>query len=120
MQLENSLATSKERTEAHWAASIWTAIQEHLDGVKAPINRAIRDTPPPIPACDARFNHLLEERSGIVRELNRLEDLRARGSEPGREALAIEEFLRSSPYIDDDTAQRFRLRLEQAAAAAKS
>lgn len=114
MQLEQSLTTSKGRTEA-----VWAAIREHLDGLKAPINRAIRDTPPPIPACDARFNHLLEQRSAIVRDLNRLASLQSRGFEPGREAVAIEEFLRSSPFIDDDTAQRLRAMLDEALAAIK-
>jgi hypothetical protein len=105
MQLDQSLPASNERKEADWAAPVWAAIRDYLEGVKAPINRAIRDTPPPIPCCDARFNHLLEERSGIARELNRLEALRSQMFEPGREAEAIEEFLRSSPYIDEDAAR---------------
>ena len=119
MQLEQSLATSKGRAEADWAAPVRAAIRDHLNRVKAPINRAIRDTPPPIPACDARFNHLLEKRSAIVRDLNRLDSLQSRGFEPRREAVAIEEFLRSSPFIDDDAAQRLRAKLEEALAAIK-
>jgi chorismate mutase len=32
----------------------------------------IRDYPQPIPACDEHFNHLLEERARVARELARL------------------------------------------------
>ena len=32
----------------------------------------IASYPPPIPACDEQFNHLLEERDRISRELSRL------------------------------------------------
>jgi len=33
----------------------------------------IRDYPTPIPRCDAQFNHLIEQRDSLVRELRRLE-----------------------------------------------
>ena len=105
MHLDESMPASKEPDDADWAAPIWAAIRDHLEGVKAPINRAIRDTPPPIPCCDARFNHLLEERSGIARELNRLEAACSQEFGPGREAGAIADFLRTSPYIDEVTAR---------------
>ncbi len=108
MHLEQSFPASSDPVEADWSAPIWVAIRDHLEGVKAPINRAIRDTPPPIPCCDARFNHLLEERTGIARELNRLEALCAQEFEPGQEAGAIEEFLQSSAYFDEDTARTIR------------
>ena len=36
------------------------------------IQAEIRKYPPPIPACDAYFNHLLEERGRITDELARL------------------------------------------------
>ncbi len=116
MHLEQSLPASTDRMDADWTAPIWAAIRGHLEGVKAPINRAIRDTPPPIPCCDARFNHLLEERSGVARELNRLEALCAQEFEPGREAEVIEEFLRSSAYFDEDTARVIRDTLMEALA----
>ncbi|MDH3701593.1 MAG: hypothetical protein OEU46_09785 [Alphaproteobacteria bacterium] len=88
--------------------------------MKAPINRAIRETPPPIPCCDARFNHLLEERSGIARELNRLEALSSQDVEPGHEAGAIAEFLRSSAYIDADLAREIGESLKRERAASDS
>jgi hypothetical protein len=36
------------------------------------VREAIASYPPPIPACDEQFNHLLEERDRISRELSRL------------------------------------------------
>ncbi len=37
----------------------------------------IRATPPAIPACDAQFNHLLERRDALGRDLGRLDDILA-------------------------------------------
>ena len=45
------------------------ALETELDRVQA----EIRKYPPPIPACDAYFNHLLEERGRISDELARLD-----------------------------------------------
>ena len=44
------------------------SLEAELDRVQA----EIRKYPPPIPACDAYFNHLLEERGRISDELTRL------------------------------------------------
>lgn len=120
MHVDQSSPASDARRKADWTAPIWAVLREHLESVKAPINRAIRDTPPPIPCCDARFNHLLEERSGIARELNRLEALSSQDVEPGHEAGAIADFLRSSAYIDADLARTVRERLNEALAAPKA
>ena len=49
-------------------------LQAELDRVQA----EIRNYPLPIPACDAYFNHLLEERGRLTDELTRL-DAPARG-----------------------------------------
>ncbi len=51
----------------------------------------IRRYPPPIPACDAQFNRLLELRRSLPRELARLDRAAA------DHTITIEEFIRSSP-----------------------
>jgi hypothetical protein len=59
--------------------------------LKESVTEEIRGYPPPIPACDAQFNRLLELRQLLPRELARL-DLAA--DDP---SITIEEFIRSSP-----------------------
>jgi hypothetical protein len=43
-----------------------------LEEEKRRLDAEIRAYPTPIPRCDAQFNHLLERRAEIVRELERL------------------------------------------------
>lgn len=40
----------------------------HLDRQRQAVEQQIRAYPPPIPACDAQFNYLLEERDRLCRE----------------------------------------------------
>jgi len=82
------------------AEPVWTAIRGHLEDLKRPIDEAIRAYPPPIPACDAQYNYLLEQRDRIGGELRRLDAVRrsATGSRDPR--AAAEGFIGSSPCID--------------------
>lgn len=47
----------------------------HLEAEKAHIISEIRHYPPPIPACDAQFNYLLEKRDRISVEIRRLQQV---------------------------------------------
>lgn len=100
-------------------APVWRAIRALLVDVKMPIDQKIRNTPPPIPACDARFNHLLEERGRVARELNRLDAASAQGVSACRSLEAIEDFLASSAFIDDRAAADLRGALHEEFAALK-
>ena len=91
-------------------APLWADIRGRLEAERERISTAIRDYPPPIPACDVQFNRLLEERQDIARELKRLEALHpGRGGagpdESGADgkSTAIAAFLAACPFIDDDT-----------------
>ena len=75
--------------------------KHHLESRRRPIQDAIRRYPPPIPACDAHFNHLLEQRSLLSRELLRLEEAQRRGCS----GQAAEAFVRSCPCVDADALQ---------------
>jgi hypothetical protein len=44
-------------------------IRNLLEQQRVRIQEEIANYPPPITACDAQFNHLLEQRSQIAREL---------------------------------------------------
>jgi chorismate mutase len=50
---------------------------QRLEAERLRIQREITSYPAPIPACDAHFNHLLEQRAMICDELARI-----RASEP--------------------------------------
>ncbi len=69
----------------------WHSLQLHLEALKETVAEEIRRYPPPIPACDAQFNRLLELRRLLPRELARL-DLAANDK-----SATIEDFIRSSP-----------------------
>jgi hypothetical protein len=58
--------------------------------------------PAPIPACDAQFNHLLEQRRLIGREIRRLNDLAAAAV---AEQLA---FIEASPCLSEPEKQLLR------------
>lgn len=80
--------------------STWAEIESLLASRLAAVEHEIRQYPAPISACDAQFNHLLEERSSIPREL-----ARARAAAKVSESLseirrAVDEFIASSAYLD--------------------
>lgn len=91
----------------------WAMIKNHLSQRRDQIYEEIRAYPPPIPACDEQYNHLLEKRAKIVRELARLD----RAIEKGRTALVpaghVERFMQSSSDMDADIVQNVRGLLNQ-------
>lgn len=88
---------------------VWGALRRHLEDTRRPIQDAIRRYPPPIPACDAHFNHLLDQRSALSRELVRLDTVSQ--GDGGNSTGAIKEFIRSSPCVDAETKQALLGRL---------
>ncbi len=92
-------------TERDMLEPIWTAIRGRLEKILGPINEQLRNYPPPIPACDVQYNHLIEERDRISRELGRL-DAACRVSLARSDPIeAIDAFSASSTCIDDEAAQ---------------
>lgn len=73
----------------------WTAVRCRLQTLAQEVAEEIRTYPAPIPACDAQFNHLLDLRRALPRELERLE---AAMREPG---ASIEAFIAASPCSAD-------------------
>jgi hypothetical protein len=99
------------RMDSDALVAIWKDIRSHLDRERARIFEEIRNYPTPIPNCDQDFNHLLEERSRMSQELDRVDTLSkesiVRGSrEP------VDEFIRSSAFIDDEIRKAIRSRLK--------
>lgn len=81
----------------------WELLKQLLEARRRPIQDEIRKYPPPIPACDAHFNHLLDQRSALSRELVRLDSVSGRAG--GNGDAAVEDFVRSSTFLDDETAR---------------
>ena len=69
----------------------WDSLRLRLEALKETVAEEIRSYPPPIPACDAQFNRLLELRRLLPQELARL-DLAA-----NEKSITIEDFIRASP-----------------------
>ena len=92
--------------------SLWQQIKDHLDSERHRIVSEIRDYPRPIPACDAQFNYLLEERQRVGDELQRLEA--ARDGRTGQDAVTrVLEFVATSPYFTGELGQRIRTSLPE-------
>lgn len=66
---------------------------QQLEAHKAQLIREIRNYPPPIPACDAQFNYLLEKRDHLSLNLNRLYQLSSGAPLPDEDYHALEQFL---------------------------
>jgi hypothetical protein len=82
-------------------------VTDHLENERRRIYEEIGNYPAPIPACDAQFNFLLEERAGIVQELYRLKAL-------PKDVKSLDDFIISSDYIKGAAEQNMRSTLRQA------
>lgn len=72
-----------------------------LEQKRHKIAEEIRAYPPPIPACDAQFNHLLEERSKLSREIRELQEIEKDASTEKNNSSQLQHFLSASD--DDDS-----------------
>ena len=69
----------------------WREVKDRLQAQRAALNEEIAAYPAPVTGCDAQFNHLLAQRSGINLELKRLE-------EASGDAAALRAFMQSSDF----------------------
>ena len=89
------------------------AIRGYLEDIKSQIYEELRQYPQPIAGCDLQYQHISEERDRISRELGRLDDV-CRESFTRRDYIkAIDEFIRSSTYIQDEAEQKIRADLKK-------
>ncbi len=82
--------------ETRTTETLWLEVKTYLEEKKYLINEEIINYPPPIPACDAQFNYLLEERARLTAELNRLQDLTEQELNDAETARLWQELLTSS------------------------
>ena len=71
----------------------WQALEADLQRLKQAVAAEIHAYPAPIPACDAHYNDLLEQRRKLSAELARLTSVRAASD------ASVADFLAASPYL---------------------
>jgi hypothetical protein len=83
-------------------------VEEHLERERRRIASEITSYPSPIPACDAQFNYLLEQRERVAQDLQLLATL-TRTDLPGRDVVAhVVELLTRSPFVGAELEQSLR------------
>ncbi len=75
------------------ADSDWDALRARLAQTQEAVAAEINAYPPPIPACDAQFDHLLERRAALSGALARLDAARKDGTG------TLEDFLAATPGL---------------------
>lgn len=80
-------------------AQQWQQIQRRLRERQAAIITEIRSYPPPIPACDAQFNYLLEQRTAIRQELRRAELLAQENHSQTDPGQTLADFVEASSFL---------------------
>jgi len=83
-------------------AVLWSRIRDYLESARRRISQEIREYPTPITACDAQFNHLLEEQAGVSEELRRVGEAVDQGCQDTSTLRLLAEFARASRYLDEE------------------
>ena len=86
----------------------WQEIVARLDKRKREIDEEIGMYPAPIPACDAQFNYLLEQRARLTRDLGRLDVVADQHFTDSDAAAWLGEFLSAATYLEDVAWQQHR------------
>jgi len=107
-----SLETEKLNTrQMDGIQSAWNQIRAQLETEKARLYEEIGTYPTPIAACDQQFNYLLEERTRISQELDRLNEAAVTSLTIEDSIQRMDEFIRSSKYVDPEAEQTIRATL---------
>lgn len=83
--------------------ALWNAAHAHLVRKKASIAAEILDYPFPIPACDAQYNYLLEQRDLVNQQLRQLHVLLENTEEPASTLAQLKAMAAASPLFDRET-----------------
>jgi len=85
----------------------WSELQRCLEDQKKLTYEELRSYPTPITACDQQFNYLLERLAQLCQELGRLR-IAASSIPAVGDHKKVDEFLRSTACIDENSKQRVR------------
>jgi hypothetical protein len=100
MSAEDALDSTDRQAELARIASIWRLIQKHLEHERRRIAAEITAYPSPIPACDAQFNFLLEQRDQITDELRQVRAALAAPDTGDAAAAGIARAVTTSRYLN--------------------
>ena len=92
--------------------SAWAMIHQHLREEIRRVHDEIRNYPAPIPACDAQFNYLLEEREALSSELAKVRELINQDADSEDARISIDAFLDFSNYLGDSAKKEIRSLVE--------
>lgn len=95
----NAPVTAAESTRSDSIA----AIEARLQAEKQRIADEIHRYPPPIPACDAQFNYLLERRDRISQELGQLHAITSDQRTAEEQGVLLRQFLIVSTSLSSQT-----------------
>ena len=91
---------------------VWMRIEQHLENEMHRVRDEIRNYPAPIPACDAQYNYLLEEREGLSLELARVRTFMHEDSDSENARGSVDAFLSVSSYLGDSVKGEIRALIE--------
>ncbi len=90
------------------AAALLEAARAALHTARVAINREIGAYPAPIPACDAQFNGLLEQRRQLSRAIRGINDLLAEGEAKTLTGVELQKILDALSPVDGTLAGRLK------------
>ena len=93
-------------------------VEGALRSEKARIRREISAYPPPIPACDAQFNYLLEQRNQVAQELSAVTAAQRDEADAGIAALVA--LVDASQVLPADVKRQLLATLPTAAGSART
>ena len=94
-------------------SNILALIRSHIEGHKIRVTNEIRSYPMPIPACDAQYNFLLEERGRINREMKQLGALSKDPGDATGPHGTLRAFIETSAYIHHELRQELSAALDR-------
>lgn len=87
-------------------SAIRAALSEELQRERERIYGEIHNYPPPIPACDAQFNHLIQQRSAVTQELRSVQNLSVSALDSTASRAALRQVIADSEILNTSVKER--------------
>lgn len=87
------------QTKIAQAMAALDRIARHLEAERTSVKAQLAAYPAPIPACDAQYNHLAEERRRLTAELARVAAARREILASADPLAALDRFQATSPHL---------------------
>lgn len=97
-----------EKTNLTQLEAIWQQIRQRLQAEKERIVEEIGYYRPPIRACDAQFNGLLEDRAAILQQIGQVQGILKQSLTLPEHLQLLNDFMQSSHYLDREVEEKIR------------